>query len=59
MAIYRVYFIDHGGNTFAVHEIDCPDDEAAIKKARSLDVRFIGMGFDLRQGERLVHQERR
>lgn len=59
MATYRIHFVDNGGNTFAVHEIDCPDDAEAVEKARMLDVRFIGMGFDLWQADRLVHQERR
>lgn len=59
MATYRVHFVDRGGKAFAVHEVDCPDDEAAIEKARSLNGRFIGMGFDLWEGDRLVHEERR
>lgn len=59
MALYRIHFVDNGGNSFAVHEIECADDAEAVKKARTLDVRFIGMGFDLWDGERLVHQERR
>ncbi len=58
MTIYEIHFVDHGGRSFAVHEIDCPDDGGAIEEARTLDLRFIAMGFDLWDGGRLVHQER-
>jgi len=58
MALYRVHFVDHGGNVYSTHEIEHDADEDAIEAAHGMDVRFIGAGFDLREGERLVHRHR-
>jgi hypothetical protein len=58
MAIYRAHFVDIAGNVVATREIECPHDNAAIEEARLLDSYFIAMGFDLFEGDRLVHQQR-
>jgi hypothetical protein len=59
MAIYRIDFVDDGGSPCTTHELDCADDKTAIEEARTLNLRFLGMGFDLWDSERLVHKERR
>ena len=58
MALYRVHFLNHGGNAYGTEYIDCLHDEAAIKKAHLLYVAAFGTGFDVWHGERLVHQHR-
>jgi hypothetical protein len=58
MAIYRVHFVDHAGSIIVIHEITCDDDGVAIEQAHLLDLRFIAMGFDLWDGDRLVHRRR-
>ena len=58
MALYRVHFVDHGGNVYSTHEIEHNADEDAIEVAHGMDVPFIGAGFDLWEGERLVPRHR-
>jgi hypothetical protein len=58
MAIYRIHFVDHAGSVIVIHEITGDDDGDALDQARLLDLRFIAMGFDLWDGERLVHRQR-
>jgi hypothetical protein len=58
MALYRVHFVDHGGNVHSTYEVEHEADEEAIATARRMDVPFIGAGFDLWEGERLVHRHR-
>ena len=58
MALYSVRFVDHGGNVYSTHGIEHDADEDAIEAAHGLDVPFIGAGFDLWEGERLVHRHR-
>jgi integrase len=54
MALYRVHFVNHDGNVNSMRELDHDDDDDAIEAAHCLDVPWIGAGFDLREGERLV-----
>jgi hypothetical protein len=58
MAIYRIHFVDDAGNVVVIHEVTCDGDGSAIEQALALDIRFIAMGFDLWDGERLVHRRR-
>jgi hypothetical protein len=58
MALYEVHFVDHGNNVYATEYIEHPNDEAAIVAAHQLNVPSIGAGFDVREGERLVHRHR-
>jgi hypothetical protein len=58
MALYRVHFVDHGGNVYSMRELDHDDDDGAIRAARHLDVPSIGAEFYLWEGERLVHRHR-
>jgi hypothetical protein len=55
MAQYTIRFKDHGGNVYSVHEASHPDDDTAIAGAHKMDVPGIGNGFQLWEGERLVH----
>lgn len=59
MALYRIEFLDHGLNVRATAEIECADDVEAIKEAHDAHVPQIGFGFDVWEGNRLVHQHRR
>lgn len=58
MQIYRVHFVDHGGNVYSTERIENDSDEEAIKAAHRLDVPSIGAGFDVWEDERLVHRHR-
>jgi hypothetical protein len=60
MAVYQVHFLDYGSNVYAAHDISRGNDEAAIEAAHRLNVLpHLGVGFDIWEGERLVHQHRR
>jgi hypothetical protein len=58
MARYRVDFVDHGENVYATHYVDHDKDEDAVKAAQQMHVQAIGAGFDVWDGERVVHQHR-
>ena len=58
MALYRVHFLDFGGNVRATHHIE-HDDEAAIEAAHRMNVPpRINGGFEVWQDDRLVHRHR-
>ena len=58
MRRYRIEFVDHGGNVFDRRYLDNEDDQAAVDEAHRLHVPGIGAGFNVWQGDRLVHQHR-
>jgi hypothetical protein len=58
MALYRLHFVDHGGNVYATEYLEHDDDESAIESAHRMNVPSIGAGFDLWDDERLVHRHR-
>jgi hypothetical protein len=59
MAVYQVHFFDYGSNVYATNDIMQVDDKAAIEAAHRLHVLpGLGLGFDVWEGERLVHQHR-
>ena len=58
MALYRLHFVDHGGNVYATNHVDHQSDDAAIRAAHALDVPSIGAGFDLWDDKRLVSRHR-
>jgi len=58
MPIYRVHFVDHGGNVYSTEHVEHDSDDEAVKAAHRLNVPSIGAGFDLWEDERLVHQHR-
>ena len=55
---YRVHFVDHGENIYSVRDVEHDSDEEAIAAARRRYSRSIGAGFDIWEGERLVHRHR-
>lgn len=57
MALYHIYFIDHGGNIFAAHHVENGDDKAAIESAHRLNVLpNLGAGFEVWKDDQLVHR---
>ncbi len=54
MPVYSVRFRTHGGEIYSIKDIDCPNDEGALKASLFLNVPTIGNGFELWEGERLV-----
>jgi hypothetical protein len=54
MPVYNVRFRTHGGEIYSITDIDCSDDDAALKASLFLDVPSIGNGFELWQHDRLV-----
>lgn len=59
MPRYRIRFVDHGGHVFGTEEMVCADDAQAIEKAREIHTHGIGNGYEIWQGARLVHIEKR
>jgi hypothetical protein len=57
MALYRVDFVDYGDHVYPTEYLQHDDDESAIEAAHRMNVPSIGVGFDLRDDERLVHTE--
>jgi hypothetical protein len=45
MALYRVHFVDHGGNIYSTHEIEHDADEDAIETAHAGMCRSSGPGL--------------
>lgn len=48
---YRAYILDHNGHIMGVREIDAPDDDAAIEKAKQY---VDGHDFELWERGRLI-----
>ena len=59
MAEYRVHFVNHGGHIYAAHSLGCDRVEEAISKARLMNARSIGAGFEIWLDDQLVHVEKR
>jgi hypothetical protein len=51
MPDYRIYAVGSDGRLIAVKDLDCADDQEAIKKATQAAK---GSGIELREGERCV-----
>ncbi len=58
MPLYRVHFVDHGGNVYMTDHVEHDDDEKAIEDVRRRSSRVIGAGYEIWEGDRLVHQRR-
>jgi hypothetical protein len=58
MPRYCIHFVDHGDNVYDTVNTDRDEDEAAIEHAHRINVASIGAGFEVWQGERLVHRHR-
>lgn len=57
MSTYYVHFVDHGEHIYATERIRCRDDADAIATAHTIDFPNIGAGFEVWDGQRLVHRE--
>ena len=59
MALYRIHFLDHGGNVRSTRHVERDTDEAAIEAAHYLNVLpSVSAGFEVWHDERLLHQHR-
>jgi len=56
MPDYRLSYKDGKGRRFAEHELDAPDDDAALVRARSL-AKLSSLNFEVWQGSRLVYRK--
>lgn len=57
MALYRAHFLNHGGHVFSVTHFDAEDDEEAKAYAAAAFESTVGKGYEIWQGDRLVHVE--
>ena len=57
MSLYHVHFITHGDYIFGTTGFEAADDQAAIRQADKELRSGIGKGYEIWQGERLVHRE--
>ena len=58
MATYRVHFVDHGDNIYLSQDIERLTDEEAIAAVHRINSAAIGAGFEIWEGDRLVHRHR-
>lgn len=58
MAVYRVDFVDHGNNVYAIEHMEQDADRTVIEEVHRRNAHGIGAGFDIWDGERLVHRHR-
>lgn len=55
MVLYRALFVNHAGDVFSVADFEAEHDDAAILYAKRFYVCGIGKGFEIWQGDRLIH----
>ena len=58
MTRYQCLFVNHAGEVFGSEFIEAESDTDAIETASTLFRNGIGNGFELWQGDRLVHARR-
>ncbi len=56
---YCIDFVDHGGNVYARDRVEHDDEPALIDELHRRHEHGIGAGFDVWDGDRLVHRHRR
>ena len=56
MPLYHCLFVDHGDNVYSRASFHADDDDAAVVYARTVYDNSIGKGFELWQGDRLIHK---
>jgi hypothetical protein len=59
MMIYRVQFVDYGNNIRGVEYIEHATDAEAIEVAHKMNLPTFIPGFDVWEGDRLVHHHRK
>ncbi len=52
---YRAQFLNHGGHVFRTEHFDAENDDAAKARAKHEFRSGIGMGYEIWEGDRLVH----
>jgi hypothetical protein len=57
MALYQVRFFNHGDHTVGSDSIRAESDEVAIRYAKRMLQTPFGKGYEIWDGERLVHRE--
>ena len=58
MATYQVHFVDHGDNIYLSQRIEHKSDEEAVAAVHRMHSPVIGAGFEIWDGDRLVHRHR-
>jgi hypothetical protein len=58
MAIYRIEFVDSSGNVAGVERMERASDDKAVEIAHFIYAPRLGAGFDVWDGDRLVHRHR-
>jgi hypothetical protein len=56
MTVYRIHFLDYGGNLYQARHVDHDDDESAIEAAHRLNVLPRLGRFEVWDDERLVYR---
>ncbi len=59
MPTYRVHFVDHGDNVYATEYVQRDDEKQLIELLHRRNAHGIGAGFDVWEGDRLVHRHRK
>ncbi len=59
MPTYRVHFVDHGDNVYATEYVQHDDEKQLIELLRCRHAHGIGAGFDIWDGDKLVHRHRK
>ncbi len=57
MTRYDIRFLNHARSIYGRDEMLCACDEDVIERARQLHRHGIGKGYEIWDGERLVHTE--
>jgi hypothetical protein len=59
MALYHVFFYDHGDNIRSTHHIEHDDDGSAIAAAHRLNVLpHMTASFEVWESDRIIHRHR-
>jgi hypothetical protein len=58
MAIYRIEFVDSSGNVSGIEKMERTSDDEAVEAALFIYAPRLGSGFDVWDGDRLVHRHR-
>jgi hypothetical protein len=54
--LYQCLCVDHGDNVYSQANFHADCDDAAVDYARTVHNNGIGKGFELWQGDRLIHK---
>lgn len=57
MVAYQVLFFNHAGKVFSQKPFEADDDRDAVEYAEHVFSAAIGMGYEIRYDQHLVHRE--